>query len=114
MKRHVELQRGPGPQRRTKLKSRGKNYRPVPAKVREIVLELAGFACERCGAPLNAYNPPEFHHVLKRRHVKIDHESNIRALCHGCHRWTEEKPHEAEACGIWVRGNGRPLQKGQP
>lgn len=93
------------PKRTKPLKARGKNYRPVPDEVKAIVLDRAKNCCERCGSAFGERNPAEFHHVLKRRHVKEDDPALIRSLCHLCHLWTEAEPLEAEAAGFFVRGN---------
>lgn len=72
---------------------------------RDAVFARADGRCEKCGRSFTEYSPGEFHHILKRRHQKIDDPKLCAALCHTCHVWTEAEPDHAEAAGYLIRGN---------
>lgn len=53
--------------------------------------------CERCGR----HRATEVHEVLSRgRGGSVLDESNLKALCHDCHRFVTEHPQEATVEGL--------------
>lgn len=102
MKR-TPLQRGPGPQRRTKLR----RSQPLKAKrgpltpeiraARSIVRERSQDICEVCDIAAAVH----FHHILPRSAQGADVASNYLHVDAACHQWIHAHPEEARAQG-WI------------
>lgn len=123
MKR-APLQRGPGPQRRTKLKRGTTRLRrkKKPLSVRRpevwaIVLNRCGGVCE-IASPVCIAGPVHPHHMYGQSPNCPETPETIFGACNPCNGHIENYPDWAEAAGFKRKTHGkpflRPLQKGQP
>lgn len=83
--------------RKTRLRSRSKHYRDIPASVRRVVVERANGRCENGMCPKWA---SELHHRLARSQGGPHTPQNLRALCWQCHQWTKINPRAAMSVGL--------------
>lgn len=67
--------------------------KPVPVKLRKLILERDGYCCTRCGQILNSFFY-SLHHRLPRSRGGTHTAANLVTVCGsgtspGCHSWIE-------------------------
>ncbi len=68
-------------------------------RTRQIVLERAEGACERCGR----HPGTDQHHLVNRSAGGKWEPSNIVLLCRPCHSWVGLNPNDAHEVGLHYR-----------
>ena len=57
------------------------NRKPISTKTRKLVLERAGYRCERCGSTQDL----QIHHKIPRWALGSNDPDNLQVLCRHCH-----------------------------
>lgn len=58
---------------------------PIPARVKDRVMQAFGGCCSECGVEFSGVIRPEFDHIVALVNGGENREGNIRAVCAACH-----------------------------
>ena len=110
LKRTTPLKRGPGPERRSRLKPMSEKRKKVSVARREFVADILSHRT-RCEAGVLVRSrdiehrcfgySTDVHEVLTRaRGGDILDPMNVKAICRRCHDWIHEHPADALDLGL--------------